>query len=66
MPQNCFLGLDGGSHKTLGALIDEDGAVLAGGRAGPSSIGAAPSPEAAATLAELAERLWTWRTWGWG
>ena len=57
MSQSLFLGLDGGSYKTLGVLIDQDGAVLACGRAGPSSSGAAPSPEAAATLAELVERL---------
>ncbi len=57
MPHHCFLGLDGGSHKTLGVLIDQEGEVLACVQGEGSSIGPEPAPERCAVLSGLKVRL---------
>jgi N-acetylglucosamine kinase-like BadF-type ATPase len=52
-----YLGIDGGGTKTIGALADDTGAILAECKAGPSSIVGAPSPESLAVLRGVQSRL---------
>jgi len=52
-----FLGIDGGGTKTIGALADETGTILAECKAGPSSIVGAPSAESCAVLQSVQARL---------
>jgi len=52
-----FLGIDGGGTKTLGALADETGTILAECKAGPSSIVGVPSAESCAVLQSVQTRL---------
>jgi len=52
-----YLGIDGGGTKTIGALADEQGAILAQCQAGPSAIVGAPSPESCAVLQSVQAQL---------
>lgn len=45
-----FLGIDGGGTKTIGALADDTGRILAEYKAGPSSVVGEPSAESCAVL----------------
>ena len=51
------MGIDGGGTKTIGALADETGTILAECEAGPSSIVGAPSDESCAVLQSVQARL---------
>lgn len=51
-----YMGIDGGGTKTLGALADETGKILAECKAGPSSIVGVPSAESCAVLQSV--RAW--------
>jgi len=52
-----YMGIDGGGTKTLGALGDETGAILAECKAGPSLIVGAPSAESCAVLLSVQATL---------
>lgn len=57
MPQQYFIGIDGGASKTLGVLIDGEGCLLANTRLGGSAIVGAPTAESRMILASLKQRL---------
>jgi N-acetylglucosamine kinase-like BadF-type ATPase len=52
-----YMGIDGGGTKTLGALADETGTILAECKAGPSSIVGVPSTESCAVLQSVRDTL---------
>jgi len=52
-----YMGIDGGGTKTIGALADETGTILAECKAGPSSIVGVPSAESCAVLQSVRDNL---------
>ena len=52
-----FVGLDSGGSKTLGVLMDQDGAILSSGRAEGAAIVGQPSPRSCGVLASMKQRL---------
>ncbi len=52
-----LIGLDGGSTKTAGVIITQEGRVLARARGHGSAIVGAPSPQASSVLASIVDSL---------
>ena len=55
--RRLYMGIDGGGTKTMGALADETGTMLAECKAGPSAIVGVPSAESCAVLQSVRDTL---------